>query len=126
MSRNNVSLLLLFVATIVIIAPGNVLADDHSSDVSVEITANKLKYKPDTVTVSPGEKVTVTMKNEGFVSHSFDIPELDIHTPSVQPDSFVRTTFTPEKEGEYQFICDVAQHKKAGMKGNLVVRESNN
>lgn len=107
--------------------------DDESKKVT--ITANKLNYKPDTIDVEAGEPITVVMKNEGFVSHSFDIlkngktetsskDEDYIHrTHSVQPDSFIRTTFEIDDPGEYTFVCDVATHVKAGMKGSLKVRE---
>ncbi len=106
---------------------------DDGPSPNITITANKLKFKPDTVTVSAGEKVTIKMDNKGYVSHSFDILKPDapltasdsdayLHrTHSVQSDSYIVTTFSIDEPGQYKFVCDVATHVKAGMKGTLIV-----
>lgn len=112
------------------VAVSSIVLSSHktsaSDTVSITIVGKKLKYNPDEIRVKKGETIEVTMKNEGFVSHSFDIPELDIRTHSVQPDSFVQTTFTADyPAGKYEFICDVSEHKLAGMKGTLIVEENN-
>lgn len=142
MFKSSIKVVLIVILLTVVTVNGT-LADHHNEESSseadtksVEIMANKLKFKPDTITAKAGQKLTITMKNEGFVSHSYDIlkpgeeetskddESFIARTHSVQPDSFVRTTVTIDEPGEYKFICDVATHVKAGMKGTLTITEN--
>lgn len=123
----------------VILLPVVVHASQHKLDqpdtIQVTITANRLKFEPDTITAKPEQPIIVVMKNKGYVSHSFDVLKRGEsltaqddsayikRTHSVQPDSFVRTTFNIDEPGEYTFVCDVASHVKAGMKGKLYIKE---
>lgn len=90
---------------------------------TVTVVGKKLKYKPDHFTVTRGQKVRVVFKNEGFISHSFDIPPIDVRTDSIQPGDTLAVTFTPQKTGTIEYWCDVAEHKVAGMKGTITVKE---
>lgn len=90
----------------------------------VTVVGEKLKFHPDTVTVSVNETVVLHFKNKGFISHSFHINELDVHSETISPDESTSVTFTVEEAGEYSFTCEVAEHKKAGMVGTLVVEDT--
>lgn len=102
---------------------GESSSDANAPAVAQEVTivARKLKFKPDSFTVKKGRPVRLTFQNDGFISHSFDIPELDVHAESIQPGDSLTVSFSPNESGTFEFICDVAEHKLAGMKGTMTV-----
>lgn len=125
-----------------------VLAACSASSVNpVEITvkASRMTYQPATIEVTAGRPVKLTFQNMDPVDHDFSIMEIpmemmgatqapmaghDMGNMSSEPQLHVAAMmnqtstleFTPTKPGAYEFICTVAGHKDAGMKGTLVVK----
>jgi plastocyanin len=66
----------------------------------------------------PGEKVTLELKNEGKVEHTFTIDSqgIDKH---LQPGSKAEATVTIPQSGAVSFYCKF--HKSSGMAGALAV-----
>ena len=93
-----------------------------SSPLNVTLTATEFKYDPNTINAAPGQTINITLKNTGSVDHTF------VFTPAnfkmtVSPGKSDTKTFTaPTAPGSYDFLCDVAGHKEAGMTGKLVVK----
>ncbi len=104
-------------------------ADQSGADSvkSVEITANKLDFDHDTITISADQTLELTLINEGFVNHNFYVEALDWKLNTIEPDNSttkrLEVSNMPEP-GQYTFMCDVATHHKAGMIGKLVVTEA--
>jgi len=96
-------------------------AGSESAASSVTIQAeDSLKFVPDTVTVSPGDTITVT--NTGALEHDIVIDDLGISEalPNGQP---VTITIPKDaKPGDYTFYCSIPGHEAAGMKGTLTVK----
>jgi uncharacterized cupredoxin-like copper-binding protein len=118
----------------------------------LEITMNEFSFSPRTITVSPGETVTLKFTNVGALEHEFmagrapvpsrgynedwlkrAVPALANHTHPgeahlgegirVSADWGNRVTLVvPEEKGTYEFGCFIAGHYEAGMKGSIVVR----
>ncbi len=78
----------------------------------------RYSFSPVTIVVERGQKVTLRIKDGE--QHTFNIDELDIHTPLKHAEEVV--TFTAEKSGIFTFYCDLPGHSAAGMVGQLIVK----
>ena len=87
----------------------------------VNLKAGDLMFDPMTLTARVGQPVTVNFQNGGALEHSFIIDKLNVKLEHVQAGQTATVTFTPAAAGTYEFYCNVAGHKDAGMKGTLTV-----
>ena len=108
------------------------------------LTMKEFGFEPNTITVTAGTLVELTLVNEGAIEHDFVIEiipvenvsssnsgdhhmstdehsEFDLHTSTVAGETST-LTFTPTEAGTYQIICSVPGHKDAGMTGELIVK----
>ena len=118
----------------------------------IEITMNEFSFSPRSITVRPGETVTLKFTNVGSLEHEFmagrapvpsrgytedwlkrAVPALANHTHPgeehlgegirVSADWGNRVTLVvPEEKGTYEFGCFIAGHYEGGMKGSIIVR----
>ncbi len=79
-------------------------------------------FTPNTVTLTAGQPVTLTLKNTGTLQHDFAIPDLNVTSPVVNPGQTTTYTFTPSRAGTFQFICNQPGHKEAGMVGTATIQ----
>lgn len=91
------------------------------SGTEVTVEGREFKLTPSEITVKKGEKVKLTFKNTGNSTHDFTIAELNVATKRIQPGEQETIEFTPEKSGEFKFICSVGNHEEQGMTGTLIV-----
>jgi plastocyanin len=87
--------------------------------VSVEAT-DALRFAPDTITVSPGDTITVT--NTGVLEHDFVVEELGLKVALPNGEPVEVTIPADAAPGDYEFFCSVPGHEPAGMKGTLTVQ----
>lgn len=118
----------------------------------IEVTMNEFTFSPSSITLAPGERVTLRFTNSGTLEHEFmagrgAIPSrgytedwiakagaataAHTHPGEVHAGQGVRvaaswygtlTVVVPDEKGRYEFGCFVQGHYEAGMKGALVVR----
>jgi plastocyanin len=89
---------------------------------NVTITGTEFKYDPNTINATPGQTINVTLKNTGSVDHTFVFAPANFKM-TVGPGKTDTKSFTaPTAPGTYDFVCDVAGHKEAGMVGKLIVK----
>jgi plastocyanin len=82
---------------------------------SATITIKNFAFSPSTITVTPGEKVTVT--NQDSVAHTVTANDKKFDTGDISPGKTV--TFTaPSSPGSYPYICTIHQY----MTGMLTVK----
>jgi uncharacterized cupredoxin-like copper-binding protein len=67
----------------------------------------------------PHGKVTFTVANKGNLPHDFKIAGKK--TKLIQPGKSAKLVVTFAKKGKYPYLCTVAGHAAAGMKGKLTV-----
>ena len=84
---------------------------------AVGVTGKEFKFTLTTKTVRHG-KVTFKFTNKGRLKHDFKIAGKK--TPIIRPGKSASLTVTL-KRGTYTYICTVAGHAAAGMKGKLKV-----
>jgi uncharacterized cupredoxin-like copper-binding protein len=85
---------------------------------AVTVTATEFKFKLSTTSVTHGT-ITFTLVNKGHLPHDFKIGGKK--TALVNPG---KTAKLPVKlaAGKFPYLCTVAGHAKAGMKGTLTVK----
>ncbi|GEM_PF-1017574 len=110
----------------------------------VAITATDFSFAPSTITLTVGQPVTLAVTNRGKVDHDLksDIPLTALTYQQAEnpideqkeneekgtldvdfgPGNTAQVTFTPTKAGNYEFFCDVQNHKELGMQGMFVVQ----
>jgi len=104
--------------------PTGVLPSRAAAAAQITIVADEYHFRPDHFQVSRGQRVTLTLKNGGSVSHTLTIPELEVSAPLVGPGESATVTFTPDRVGEFSFYCTVGNHQQRGMEGRVEVVES--
>jgi len=86
---------------------------------TVNVTAKEFKYTLSKSTVSRG-KVTFKIKNAGHLKHDFKINGKK--SKMLSPGQSTTLTVSFGKAGKYGYLCTVAGHAQAGMKGKLTVK----
>ena len=86
-----------------------------SSRAKLTLEQDDSYFSPTFIKVKPGEKLTVTIKNEGATAHTFTSPALKINK-TIQPDKTTKVKVTiPAAGGTVEFHCDF--HQSMGMQG---------
>jgi plastocyanin len=82
---------------------------------SIELEQDDYYFEPTFVKVSPGEKVTVELKNEGDTTHTFTSDSLNVDQQVSAGKSKKVTVTIPSSGNAFQFHCDF--HESMGMQG---------
>jgi plastocyanin len=103
---------------------GSEQANDHGSQdvsgkTSLELEQDDFYFSPTIITGSPGQKLTVEIKNEGTAEHNFSLPSESIDK-SLQPGTNTTVTITFPKSGTAVFFCKF--HRSSGMLGELTTK----
>lgn len=99
----------------------SVKTDENTRQITV--TAKEFAFEPPKLTISKGEKISLTLKNMGSTAHTLAIEGTSAITPVVQPGEEATITFSMDTAGKYTFLCTVPGHKDAGMQGDLIISE---
>ena len=98
-----------------------VLANDHGTRTvsgTTEVELDDYYFKPTVLQGKAGQKVTLELKNEGKVEHSFTIDSQGIDK-TLAPGAKATVTVTIPPSGAVSFYCKF--HKSSGMAGALAV-----
>ncbi len=107
---------------------------------TLNVTMTDFAFSPNAFAVPAGEQISLTVNNNGAVTHSFiimksgyhvtghftdaDKPDIYWQEPQIAPGQSVKAVFAaPAEPGEYQIVCGVAGHFEAGMVAKLMVVE---
>ncbi len=96
-------------------------ADDAANgNGSITIETPGMEYDPDSISMSEGEDLEVTIDNTDNQLHTFTIDELgiDLEVDAGESDS---VTIEAPDAGEYDFYCTVPGHRESGQEGVLTV-----
>jgi plastocyanin len=107
---------------------GNVLDDSGSLNKEVKtfvMSGENFKFmmggieNPDLI-VNEGDTVKIEFTSvQGF--HDWVIDEFNAKTSQVRDGESTSVEFIADKKGTFEYYCSVGEHKKMGMKGNLIV-----
>ena len=88
----------------------------------IKIQAKKFKYTPNKIILKTGQPVVLEFTSVDFI-HGFNIPDLNIRA-DLPPGQLTKVRFTPDKAGEYDFLCDNfcgTGHEE--MSGKIIVKD---
>ena len=96
-----------------------------SAATTVEIAASEYEFTPSTVSVSAGT-VAFHVTNKGTEEHEFEIFHGDQVVDEIEGlvPGLDRTLTVTLAAGDYTYVCKLAGHDVAGMKGALTVTGS--
>lgn len=115
--------------------------DDGAPTQRLVVEMTEYRFSPDTIELEAGVETYLTVSNRGRMMHEFEAPyladvQVNVETPEllvaamglaevqVAAGRSVTLVFTPERRGEFTFVCDAREpspHQKLGMRGRLTV-----
>jgi plastocyanin len=117
--RTSLAIVSTMVAFVAAVAAGPTLAARSSAQATtVRTTMKEFKFVLSTKTVRKGT-VTFRLRNTGRLPHDFKIAGKK--SKLIAPGKTGLLTVTFRKAGSYAYLCTVAGHAAAGMKGKLRV-----
>ncbi|HIJ98402.1 TPA: cupredoxin domain-containing protein [archaeon] len=81
------------------------------------VEGSEFKFTPNSISVSKGDKVSITFKNTGKFPHNLIIDELNVATKTISPGQTDTVEFTASKSGTFATYCSVGNHRAQGMEG---------
>jgi uncharacterized cupredoxin-like copper-binding protein len=87
---------------------------------SIEVSGKEFSFTPNTLTLKAGQPQKVVLKNTGTIEHDLTVSDAAFKL-TVQAGKSGDKALTIDKPGTYKFICTVAGHESAGMKGEITV-----
>jgi uncharacterized cupredoxin-like copper-binding protein len=111
---------LLVVAAMALTACGGGGGGNAVEPLNVTLKGQDIKYDVTTITAKAGQVINVTYVNEGALDHTFLIDGI-VTEQKASPGQTINFSFTAPAAGTYEFYCNVAGHKDAGMVGTLTV-----
>lgn len=103
---------------------GSVVAveKDSGREQVVQVTAKRFSFTPKEIVVKKGRPVVLEISSLDFV-HGFNVPDLKLRA-DLPPGKITRVQFTPDRAGEFPFVCDnFCGDGHEEMHGRVVVKE---
>lgn len=85
------------------------------------VTASNYSFTPNQLTVKQGDTVRITFKNTGG-THSFNLDQFKVATKVLSAGQQETVQFVADTAGQFQYYCNVANHRQMGMVGTLTVQ----
>jgi cytochrome c oxidase subunit 2 len=71
----------------------------------IKISAKRFDYTPGNLTVKKGQRVVLELTSRDVVM-GLNLPDFNVRGDMI-PGKVVRVEFTPDKTGEFTFLCDI-------------------
>jgi uncharacterized cupredoxin-like copper-binding protein len=90
------------------------------------VSETEFKITPASATVAHTGTITITVKNNGKVTHALAVqtPSGVVRTDDIAPGGTATLTVNVSQAGRYVFYCPIDGHRTLGMQGTLVVGTS--
>ena len=101
--------------------------DDHPAAVvpgarEVTLTASEWEFAPTVIYAKLGEPMTIVLVNDGIIEHDVEVATYGLHLHA-EAGLTMKGSFVPDKLGTFEFACEIAGHRAAGMVGKLMVTD---
>jgi plastocyanin len=104
-------------------SPSATISNEAEAGVNeIKVSVKEFSYNPSVITVNKGERVRITLTNDGAADHNLSIQGIGITTKTIAPGQSDSTEFTPGVLGSFTFFCTVDSHKDLGLTGTLEVK----
>ena len=105
---------------------GSAGAPVRTNETSFTVTLDDFTIRPQQLRVPKGKPLTVTVKNDGRLGHTFRIRSSGgrnvLAMTTIRPgESMTRKGRRPLAPGNYTMYCVLANHEELGMSGKLTV-----
>jgi len=87
----------------------------------ITVEGSEFAFTPSKITLKKGQTAEITFKNMGKFPHNLAIADLGVKSKTIQPGEQDTFTVTPDKTGQFAFVCTVPGHADKGMTGTLIV-----
>ena len=88
----------------------------------IKLSVKKFEYSVKQITVKKGTPVVIEITSQDR-QHGFSLPDFNVRA-DVNPGQVARVTFTPDKAGEFDYLCDIfCGDGHEDVNGKLVVEE---
>jgi plastocyanin len=87
---------------------------------AAEVEMDDFYFNPTFIKTTPGQKITLTLKNEGKANHTFTSPDLSVDK-ELAPGSTVTVDITVPSADAAAFYCRF--HQASGMQGAVFTKE---
>ena len=94
-----------------------------SGPVTIDLAMLDISFDQTELTVPANTEITINLVNDGALTHSFDIDELNVHSGDYAAGQSGTVTFNSGAPGEYEFYCAIPGQREVGMAGKLIVTE---
>jgi len=84
------------------------------------VTGTNFSFSPSEIRVKKGDKVRIVFRNAGGV-HNWRIDEFSAATSVIREGGETTVEFIADKAGEFEYYCEVGNHRALGMVGRLIV-----
>ena len=71
----------------------------------IHLTVHRFAYNKTAITVKKGTPVVIEIASLD-VLHGFSLPDFGVRA-DVEPGKVARVTFTPDKAGDFTYLCDI-------------------
>jgi uncharacterized cupredoxin-like copper-binding protein len=92
--------------------------------VGIVITMTDFHFTPNTLRIDGGEgqRIVISLQNNGDLPHSFFAPALDLLSEEIGPGQTGTLEFISTREDSIRFVCTVQGHERDGMVGYLTIQ----
>lgn len=91
-------------------------------EVVIKMTVKRFEFSRKTIVVKKGVPVVIEITSLD-VPHGFAVPDFHARAEIVLPGKATQVRFTPDKTGEFPFLCDIfCGDKHEELEGRLIVR----
>lgn len=88
----------------------------------IKMTVKRFEFSRKTIVVKKGLPVVIEITSLD-VPHGFAVPDFHARAEIVMPGKVTQVRFTPDKTGEFPYLCDVfCGDKHEELNGKLIVR----
>jgi uncharacterized cupredoxin-like copper-binding protein len=90
---------------------------------TVPISETEFALDPKSVDVAKAGTVTFQIKNDGQITHAFEVEGngVEEETDSIEPGKSATLTVDLGKSGKYEMYCPIDGHRDKGMEGDISV-----
>lgn len=94
----------------------------EESMVALTMEAGSFYFNPETITVKKGQTVRIELTAVDMM-HNFTLDEFGIESEVVPAGESVTVEFVADTVGEFEYYCNVSNHRARGQVGRLIVEE---
>lgn len=93
---------------------------DQNDVLTVELTGKNFEFSKTEIRVKKGQRVKIVFTSEQG-THDWAVDEFNAATKTVNAGQTSEIEFVASQAGEFEYYCNVANHRTMGMVGKLIV-----